>query len=260
MSTSVPAQSPGHSAPLGENEVSGRGRRSGDATLWVVPADLEPYLTPGVSIDSDHPAVIAFAAANATDGDDDTAHAIALYLAVRDGFRYDPYSFDLAPEAFRASGVLERGSAYCVPKAALLAAACRVVGIPARVGYADVRNHMTSARLLEQMGTDLFVYHGYTEVFLEGRWVKATPAFNRSLCDRLDIEPLEFDGRTDSTMHPLDRTGQRHMDYVRDHGAFADVPVERLARAYRETYPRMTADGSGQDTSDFEREAVRALD
>ena len=28
------------------------------------------------------------------------------------------------------------------------------------------------------MGTDLFVYHGYAELFLDGKWVKATPAFN----------------------------------------------------------------------------------
>src|SRR5574341_322846 len=63
-------------------------------------------------------------------------------------------------------------------------AVARVVGIPARVGYADVRNHLSTPKLRELVGGDLFVWHGYAELHLEGRWVKATPAFNLTLCER----------------------------------------------------------------------------
>jgi transglutaminase-like putative cysteine protease len=109
---------------------------------------------------------------------------VSLFLAVRDGFRYDPYRIDLSPQGMRASTVLANGYGWCVPKAALLAAACRAAGIPARVGYADVRNHLSTERMRQTMQTDLFVWHGYTDLWLDGAWVKATPAFNIELCER----------------------------------------------------------------------------
>ncbi len=178
---------------------------------------------------------------------------------MRDGFRYDPYAVDQRPPGFRASTVLERGYGYCLPKSALLAAAARVVGIPSRVGFATVRNHLTSPKLLELMGTDLFVYHGYTELWLDGRWVKATPAFNRSLCERTGTVPLQFDGRHDSLMQPLDRAGRRHMEYVEDHGVYADVPIQQVLDAWHAVYPhlrdaRPPAEQDGAER--FERDAI----
>jgi transglutaminase-like putative cysteine protease len=141
-------------------------------------------------------------------------------------------------DAYRASVCVIRGEHWCVPKAALLAACARALGIPARVGYADVKNHLTTPQLTQKMGTDLFVFHGYTELLLEGRWVKATPAFNLTLCQKFRVKPLEFDGREDSLFHPFDEDNRRHMEYVRDRGAFADVPVETIKRVFAETYPR----------------------
>ena len=197
---------------------------------------METYLKPGASIDSDHPAVQALAREHAGEGTD-CERAVRLYYAVRDGFLYDPYALDQSPAGFRASGVIARGGGYCIPKAALLAAVARAAGIPARVGYADVRNHLTSPRLLAMMGTDEFVYHGYTELWIDDRWVKATPAFNLSLCEKAGTRPLEFDGREDSLFHPLDLDGRRHMEYLRDHGAFADVPIDAIIAAWRTAYP-----------------------
>lgn len=223
--------------------------------------DLAPYLQPGVSVDSAHPAVVAFAREHTEGLDDPRAQAVALYYAVRDGFRYDPYTVDQSPAGFRASTVLERGAGYCVPKAALLAAAARVAGIPSRVGFADVRNHLSSPKLLALMGTDRFVYHGYTELLLDGRWVKATPAFNRSLCEKTNTKPLEFDGREDSLLQPLDVEGRRHMEYLVDHGAYADVPIEQMKAAWYAAYDYLRAAGEApvQDDGDgaeaFERDA-----
>jgi hypothetical protein len=127
-----------------------------------------------------------------------------------------------------------------VTKAATYAAALRVHGIASRLGFADVRNHMTSRRLREKMGTDLFAYHGYTEVRLDGRWIKATPAFNVELCTRAGTLPLEFDGTADSILHPFDAGGRRHMEYVRDHGTRADVPLDEMLAAWRVAYPTAT--------------------
>jgi transglutaminase-like putative cysteine protease len=197
---------------------------------------MNPYLQPGKFVDSEHSAVRAFAAEHAR-GANDREKAVALYYAVRDAVRYNPFQNFMADEAYRASACLERNVGWCVSKAALLAAVARAAGIPARVGFADVKNHLTTPELTAKMGTDLFVFHGYTELELEGRWVKATPAFNLSLCQRFRVKPLEFDGRTDSIFHPFDQDDRRHMEYVRWRGEFADVPVEEIKRAFGETYP-----------------------
>jgi transglutaminase-like putative cysteine protease len=187
-------------------------------------------------VDSDHPAVIDFSRENSR-GKNAREQAVSLYYAVRDEIRYNPFQNFTLDETFRASVCIGRGSGWCVPKAALLAACARVAGIPARVGYADVRNHIATPELSAKMGTDLFVFHGYTELLIEGRWVKATPAFNLSLCTRFRVKPLEFDGAEDSLFHPFDQDNRRHMEYVHERGSFFDVPAEDIKRVFSETYP-----------------------
>ena len=198
---------------------------------------MNEYLKPGRFVDSDHPAVIAFSREYAK-GKGEREKAVSLYYAVRDRIRYNPFQNFTLDDTYRASACIEQGSHWCVPKAALLAACARAIGIPARVGYADVRNHITTPELTAKMGTDLFVFHGYAELLLEGSWVKATPAFNLSLCTRFRVKPLEFDGMSDSLFHPFDEDNRRHMEYVRDRGTYADVPAEEIRRVFAETYPK----------------------
>jgi transglutaminase-like putative cysteine protease len=208
-----------------------------------------PFVRPGQFVDSDHPSIHDFAnraifgAATAVD------RAVALYYAVRDGIRYDVYVDYTDPASFRASGVLAAGRGFCVGKAAVLAACCRAVGIPARLGYADVRNHVTSPRLKALMRTNVFRWHSFAELFLLDRWVKATPAFDRPLCERAGLMPLEFDGRADSLFQPFDTQGQRHMEYLVWRGSFADVPFEAILSDFRLHYPSLISDmhGTGED-------------
>jgi hypothetical protein len=103
------------------------------------------------------------------------------------------------------------------------------------------------------MKNDLFVWHGYTSIHLDGRWVKATPAFNVELCDKFKLRPLEFDGREDSIYHPFDLAGNRHMEYVRERGEFADVPIADMHATFAVEYPdmRVLAD------DDFDRDVAR---
>jgi transglutaminase-like putative cysteine protease len=207
---------------------------------------MNEYLQPGRYIDSGHQAIQEFSKQNSS-GNTPRERAVSLYYAVRDKIRYNPFLDFSKAEAFRASSVLEAGEGFCIGKAALLAACARAAGIPARVGFADVKNHLTTPALRERMGSDLFIYHGFTEVELEGKWVKATPAFNLELCRRFHVKPLEFDGREDSIFHPFDETNRRHMEYVRLRGSFADVPVEEIAAAFREAYPALY--GLGRDAA-----------
>ena len=203
---------------------------------------MNEYLATGRYINSSHPAIQAFSRENAS-GSSERERAVSLYYAVRDKIRYNPFLDFADPDVFRASAVLQAGQGFCVGKASLLAACARAAGIEARVGFADVKNHLTTPRLAETMGSDLFVYHGYTEMRIDGKWVKATPAFNLALCKRFRVRPLEFDGREDSIFHPFDEDDRRHMEYLRDRGSFADVPVDEIQRAFREAYPRFFKGG-----------------
>lgn len=217
--------------------------------------DFSQYLRPTYFLDFDNPLVAAFADSARGNTITPTQKAIALYYAVRDQIRYDPYDLQYSRQAMQASAVLTKQSGYCVAKAVLLAAVGRHQGIPCRLGFADVTNHLSTARLRAMMGTDLFIYHGYTEMFLHDKWVKATPAFNLSLCTKFGVLPLEFDGSRDSVFHPYDAGGNKHMEYVRDHGNFADLPFDRIFAAYGATYPRFFEHFGGERSHDFATEA-----
>lgn len=206
----------------------------------------EADLTATQFIESDHPAVRQFVDSVVGTATDEHTVARLLFAAVRDRIRYDPYSLSANPNAYRASAVLQARSAYCVPKAVLLTASARAAGIPARLGFADVRNHLQSARLRKIMNTDLFVYHGYSVLFLGGHWRKASPAFNRELCAKFGVPPLEFNGHEDALLHSYTGDGKRHMEYVQDHGMRADLPFEELIAAYAAAYPAMAAQPSPQ--------------
>jgi transglutaminase-like putative cysteine protease len=197
---------------------------------------MTEYLSPGRFVDSDHPAVAAFAREHAA-GATERERAVSLYYAVRDRIRYNPFQNFTLDETYRGSACLAAREGWCVPKAALLAACARVAGIPARVGYADVKNHLTTPALTAKMGTDLFVFHGYTDLLLDGKWVKATPAFNIEMCRRFRVKPLEFDGTEDSIFHPFDEDNRRHMEYLHFRGTYADVPADEIRRVFSETYP-----------------------
>jgi transglutaminase-like putative cysteine protease len=207
---------------------------------------VKEFLSPASYIDSGHPRVVEFAGRHVR-GADERSRGVALYYAVRDGVRYNPF-LDFSDErVFRASACLESGEGFCIGKAALLAACARASGIAARVGFADVKNHLTTARLAERMGSDLFIYHGFTELRLDGNWVKATPAFNLELCRKFRVKPLEFDGHSDSIFHPFDEDERRHMEYLRERGSFADVPAREIQKAFREYYPALY--GMGRDAA-----------
>ncbi len=213
------------------------------------------YLEETTYLDYRHPLVQAFMDRHSAGAVDDVEKARNLYYAVRDEVRYDPYVIRLEPDTYKASYVLEQGRGYCIQKAALYAAVCRGAGIPARPGFADVRNHIATRRLLELVETNLFMYHGYVEILLNDRWIKTTPAFNLGLCEKFHIRPLEFDGEHDSLLHEFDADGQRHMEYVRDHGTRPDIPVAEIVTVMKREYPKYFRE-LGVET-DFEAEAAQ---
>jgi transglutaminase-like putative cysteine protease len=190
-------------------------------------------------LDHTSPQVQEFVRKAAPDGTPtDVDWAVALYYAVRDEILYEVYGTDLSRLGLRASTVVKHGSGFCVHKSVVYAAAVRAVGIPSRIIVAEVQNHLASERLRELVGGDVFV-HFLTSVYLAGRWVRATPVFNRTLCRLYRISPLEFDGRSDSTDHPYDQTGKERMKFLKTFGEFDDLPYEHVVTWLREAHPRL---------------------
>jgi transglutaminase-like putative cysteine protease len=218
--------------------------------------NLQPYLTPTWFINSDDPEIVELSREIVGGTTDEVERACRLFYAVRDGIRYTAYNLDLGVGAIRATGVLTAGASWCVPKSVMLAAVCRAVGIPCRLGYANVRNHMATKKLLDFLGTDVFYYHGYNEIYLRGKWVKATVAFNRTLCEKARLGTLEFDGVHDSIYHPFDLAGHRYMEYLHDYGPFADVPYDAIVAKFHDAYPNTRpSHAKGQPLGgDFEAE------
>ena len=206
--------------------------------------DLKPFLQAGPTVQSDDDAVVGFARRAMGTETRAVDQAVLLYYAVRDEVRYDGYDLDISVEGLCARRNLELGHGCC-----------RAVGIPARLGYADVRNHLSTRKMRERMGTNLFFWHGYTSIFLNGRWVKATPAFNLELCHKFRLRPLDFNGKEDSLYHPFDLEGHRHMEYVHERGEFAEPPIDRIRETFRREYPNWKIDGQNI-CEDFESDVA----
>ncbi|SDH50206.1 Cystathionine beta-lyase/cystathionine gamma-synthase [Actinokineospora alba] len=174
-------------------------------------------------------------------GESPTEKAVALYYAVRDDILYEVYGANLSREGLQASSILDTGRGFCVHKSIVFVAACRAAGIPARLVMTDVRNHLASPRLRRLVGGDVFRFHALTSVYLEGKWVRATPVFNKLLCKVYGITPLEFDGTEDSVYHPYDKGGQRYMEFLHEYGEFDDFPFLLVTEGIRAAHPKLFA-------------------
>lgn len=84
--------------------------------MRTVAATYQEFLRPTAFVDSGDESVRDFARTAVAGISGDKARAIALYKAVRDEIRYDPYVDYTDPSTFRASAVLAAGRGFCVGK------------------------------------------------------------------------------------------------------------------------------------------------
>ncbi len=151
-----------------------------------------------------------------------------LFYFVRDEIHYNVYMLSTFIEDFRASLVLKRKKGYCVQKAVVLAALLRVAGIPSRLAFARIRNYRRPDELRAQTGVDDLPSHGYTQILLEGKWVSVTPAFDRVLCEKLEVPACDFDGEHDALLSSRDLHGNPYIEYLEKYEPRADLPFEWL--------------------------------
>ncbi|MBX3421718.1 MAG: transglutaminase family protein [Pirellulaceae bacterium] len=196
----------------------------------------DEYLRVTEFLDYDHPAVAEYARRHAQGAESPRQQIVQLYYAVRDGFLYNPYVLDLRRTGLKASTLLTRHSGYCIEKGILLAACARALGIPSRLSFYIVRNHIGTEKLERLLKKDYLVFHGAAELLLDDRWIKTTPAFNSTLCRYLGVDALEFDGTQDAIFQPYDSRGNVFMTYLHDYGAFSDMPYELYLSELRSHY------------------------
>ena len=207
---------------------------------------LSKYLLATDFINSNHPSIAQYC--NEFMGLEQKEQILGLYLKIRDGFLYDPFNLDISKSGLTFSNVLSKNRAWCVEKAGLLVTCARHLGIPARPGYAIVKNHLENDKLDFVLKSDLIVFHGYADIYLKGKWVKATPAFDKRVCRLSGVEPLDFDGENDSLFQEHNKSENRFMEYVHYYGEFDDVPMELMNLEMKKYYPHLfSSDYINQD-------------
>lgn len=204
---------------------------------------MKEFLKPTEFLDFDDESVFEFAKQNSAGARTEKEKAVKLYYAVRDGFQYNPNILDLRRTGLKASDLVQRNRGYCVEKAVLLAAAARAVNIPSRLSFYIVKNHIATEKLEKMLKKDYLVFHGAAELFLDGKWLKTTPAFNKKLCEYIKVEPLEFDGTKDSIFQEYDKSGNVFMKYLHDYGAFDDLPYDLYLSELKKHYPHIFENG-----------------
>ncbi len=199
----------------------------------------EYCLKPTYFIDSDHPEILAKTEEVIQGMETDVEKAVALYMYVRESIRYNPYNLSMVPGRYKASNIMNREprEGHCIYKSILLCALGRAAGIPTKLYFANVRNHIGDSKLTEKLGSNLMVFHGFMSFFLNGKWVKATPAFNQALCDKLGVAPLDFDGINDSIFQEYEGGGYMHYETM--HGAFHDFPLDLCESEIRKHYGQL---------------------
>ncbi|EAS19049.1 transglutaminase-like enzyme [Flavobacteria bacterium BBFL7] len=174
---------------------------------------------------------------------------IAIYTRVRDQWRYDPYQISLLKDKYQSSHIAQKQSGNCIEKSILLISCLRALNIPARLHLGKVKNHIAVERLTEKFGSNELTPHGMVNVFLNDKWLKMSPAFNTTLCTRLNVEPLEFDGENDSFLQKYNSHGTLFMEYTDDYGHFEDVPLEFMKENIKEHYPHIF--NTSEETTEF---------
>ena len=202
--------------------------------------DTEPgmkqYLKPTRFIDCDNQKIRTIAEQLSGGESDVHKKAKQIFYYVRDELPYNYLCPFYYPENYIASKIVSRGSGFCVQKAVVFVALARAVGIASRLVFADIRNHLTSQKLIQILGGNLFVYHGYCELFLDGRWIRVTPTFDKRLCLEAGYPLVEFDGYDDAVFPRYDEKGRKFIEYVRAHGSYPDVPFEEIVEAWKKAY------------------------
>ena len=195
------------------------------------------YLSPTFFIDSEATSVRYLANQLSEDKENTVDQVISIFNYIRDNVKYNiDMAFNSGSRDFKASITLERKKGFCIPKSIALVALFRACDIPARLHFADIINHRSPDYLMELMGTNVFYFHGYAEVFLRNEWFKLTPSFETDLCEKHNFPVCTFDGNADAIFPQIDLLKRPFIEYINDRGVYADFPFSEMVTVFQQNY------------------------
>ncbi|MHA1489593.1 MAG: transglutaminase-like domain-containing protein [Promethearchaeota archaeon] len=209
----------------------------------MVKEDLTEFLQPTEFFDFNKKRVRELAQEITKGFNSNNEKAIALFYWVRDQIKYNMFTYYPKVKAnLKASVTIRRGNGFCMSKAVLLSTLARAVDIPAKIHMVDIVNHKISKKVIDLMGTNAFHCHGYSELLLNGKWVKLTPVFDKETSIKAGFLPMiEFDGVHDAMFASCEANGNKYVEYVEDRGSYTDVPLKEIDKIFTEKYPKWYA-------------------
>jgi transglutaminase-like putative cysteine protease len=207
--------------------------------------DTSLYLQATPFIESEHPFIREKAEEITRGLSNEVEKAVKLFNFVRDECHYNMYAFTLDIEAYRASTILATGQGYCIQKAILLTALCRAAEIPCGLLLASIRNHKSPPEAVQLMQTNVFSPHAYNAIFLNGKWLKAAPTFDREICERIGVPVVSFDGLNHAILPGKDLQGKPYIEYLEDYGMYSDLPWDFILENNYQTYGDLIEDWPG---------------
>lgn len=196
----------------------------------------ENYLSPAPGITSDDSYVLELAQTLTEGTQNDRERVVRLFEFVRDHIRYNLNAPFHKLAHYEAQNTLRRKEGFCIQKSSLLVTLARSIGIPSRLVFADIRNHLLPDHLIQFMGTDIVTYHCYVEWFLKDDWIKVAPSFDEKTCRENGFRLVIFDGYHDAVLPSEDLYGQPHITYLKQHGVYNGIPIEEILEAWKRFY------------------------
>lgn len=190
----------------------------------MIAPDPTTFLGATDVIDSDSAVIRSLAHELACDAVDEPGSVKAIFDWVRDEIRYDMGPMLSDRRDWTASVTVRRGYGFCQQKAVLLAALLRARGTPAGIAVELLLDHKIPPHFAAHMGGQEIPLHGYTTVFVDGRWQRIDSTLDRMLCQRNGYRLVEYAAGADQLLPSTDLAGEPHFDHLGELGQWADVP------------------------------------
>ena len=148
---------------------------------WQRPEGMEEYLRTSRLVDLNSEIVMETTNRVIKDARTPREAAIKIFYFVRDEIKYKFVAIPLG----KASTVVKTRTGQCTAKTVLIVAMLRAANIPARFHFADLRTEFVKgleSHLIYKI-MPRTIGHAYAEVYLDDKWIKIDPIFDKELYD-----------------------------------------------------------------------------
>ncbi len=161
-----------------------------------------------------------------------------IFYFIRDKIRYI-FRADSNEDQYLASNILKKEGGFCTQKAILFCALARACNIPAGIYFYDIVDYTLPQNFIDLLQTRTLYRHGIVALYLDGKWLKYDATLDSNLINRNNLIPVEFSPDRDCLMHEKTKTGERHIEYIKDYGLYSDLNFEEIKSWFKKYYPHL---------------------